>query len=575
MMLIKGISVSPGIAIGKVFLKEEIKIEIKKSEVDNIESELARLKLAMEKSKVQLQELYEQTLQKSGKHEAQIFASHAMILEDEGFIGQVEGKVKADKVNAEWAMKEVSQQLVKMFEEMENEYMQERAMDIKEVSMKMLRNLSGNDDCCVNSINEPVIIVTKELVASDIVQIDRDNVLGFVTEEGGKTSHSAIMARSMEAPSVFGVENICNKVKHGDKIIIDAIKGNIIINPDQLTLDEYMGKKQKYEKRMRILSKIKDTETVTTDGVRLEVACNIGLPDDVKRVIEKGGEGVGLFRTEFLYMSRTSLPTEEEQYTAYKAVLEKMKDKQVVIRTFDIGGDKELDYLEFPEEKNPFLGYRAIRYCLDKIDLWKVQLRAILRASVHGNAKLMFPMISALSELRQAKEILDEVKDDLRREGIAFNEKLEIGMMIETPAAVWMADIFAKEVDFFSIGTNDLIQYTMAVDRMNSHVSHLYSQYNPAVLRSIKRTIDAAHEAGIWVGMCGEAASDPKLIPILIGMGLDEFSMNPSSVLEAKWIIKQFSKKETEGLVDWVMKMSTAAEVEGFLASIEKTVDLG
>ncbi len=574
-MLLKGISVSPGIAIGKVLLKEEVTVEIKRNEIHDIDTELKRLENAMEKSKNQLQELYEQTLQKSGKHEAQIFASHAMILEDEGFIGQVQSKVRLDKVNAEWAMKEVSEQLVKMFEEMENEYMQERAMDIKEVSMKMLRNLSGSNDDCLKQVNEPVIIVTKELTASDIVQMDSNNILGFVTEEGGKTSHSAIMARSMEVPAVFGIEGACIKIQNGDKLIIDAANGTVIVNPEQDILDKYGDKKQKLEKRMRILSKIKGTETITTDGVKLEVACNIGLPEDVEKVIEKGGEGIGLFRTEFLYMSRTSLPTEEEQYKAYKTVLEKMKGKQVVIRTFDVGGDKALDYLEFPKEDNPFLGYRAIRYCLDKRDLWKVQLRAILRASVHGNAKLMFPMISALSELRLAKEILEEVKDGLRKQEIPFCEKLEVGIMIETPAAVWMADLLAKEVDFFSIGTNDLIQYTMAVDRMNPHVAHLYSQYNPAVLRSIKRTIDAAHEAGIWVGMCGEAAADPKLIPILIGMGLDEFSMNPSSVLEAKRIIKQFSKKETEGLVDWVMKMSTAAEVEGFLTSIEKTVDLG
>lgn len=574
-MLLEGISVSPGIAMGKVFLKEENTIEIKKSNIDNIDNELNRLKSAMEKSKTQLQELYEQTLQKSGKHEAQIFASHSMILEDEGFIGQVENKVRVDKVNAEWAMKEVSEQLVKMFEEMENEYMQERAMDIKEVSMKMLRNLSGVDECDLKSINEPVIIVTKELIASDIAQLDKEIVLGFVTEEGGKTSHSAIMARSMDVPAIFAVEDICTKVSSGDKIVLDSTKSTVLINPDQQTIDKYNDKKLKYQKRMRILSKIKGTETVTTDGIKLEVACNIGFPEDVDKVIEKGGEGVGLFRTEFLYMSRTSLPSENEQYQAYKKVLQKMKNNPVVIRTFDIGGDKELDYLDFPEEKNPFLGYRAIRYCLDRKELWKVQLRAILRASVHGNAKLMFPMISSLAELRKAKEILEEVKESLRAEGILFNEKMEVGMMVETPSAVWMADIFAKEVDFFSIGTNDLIQYTMAVDRMNSHVAHLYSQYDPAVLRSIKRTIEAGHEAGIWVGMCGEAASDPKLIPILIGMGLDEFSMNPSSALEAKWIIKQFSKKETEGLVDWVLKMATAQEVESFLASIEKTVDLG
>ncbi|MFZ5969419.1 MAG: phosphoenolpyruvate--protein phosphotransferase [Bacillota bacterium] len=565
MKLLKGIGVSPGIAIGKALIKEDIIIEEKQYSVQDIEQECMRLTEAKEKGKRQLQDLYEITLEKAGKHEAQIFASHTMILEDEAFIGEVESKIRSEKVNAEWALKEVSGHFIKVFEGMDNEYMQERVMDIRDVTQRMQYNLQGIEDNHLLMMNESAIIIAKDLTPSDTVQLDTEKVLGFITEVGGKTSHSAIMARSLEIPAIAGVDHICSKVQHGDWIVFDGSEGAMYINPDQATITKYQEKKAVLEERMRILSAMKESQAITVDGVHFEIAGNIGQPAEVDRVVEKGGDGIGLFRTEFIYMNRKDFPSEEEQFEAYKKVLQKMKEKPVVIRTFDIGGDKELDYLPFPEEMNPFLGYRAIRLCLDRVDLFKTQLRAILRASIYGNAKLMFPMISAVEELRQSKHILEEVKEGLRNEGIAFDENLQVGMMIETPSAVVAADMFAKEVDFFSIGTNDLIQYTMAVDRLNPHVSHLYSPFNPSVLRSIKRVIDEGHKAGIWVGMCGEAAAEPKLVPLLVGMGLDEFSMNPASILEVKWMIQQYAKEELQDIVNEVLELATIDEIEELL----------
>lgn len=567
MDFLKGVGVSPGIAIGRVFLKEDIAIEIKNETIQNPEEEIKRFKDAIEKSKQQLQELYEYALKKVGKHEAQVFAAHTMILEDEELIEKVNEKIRTEFKNVEWALKEASDEYISIFEAMDNEYLKERALDIRDVTLRMLRNLLGIEDNSLVLLKEPVIIVAKDLTPSDTAQMDKDKVLGFITEEGGKTSHSAIIARSLEIPAVAGLDSITLQVKHGDTIAFDGTEGKVYINPDEKTIELFKEKKERFEQRIQLFAKLKNSEAITKDNVRLEVACNIGKPADVDRVIEKNADGIGLFRSEFLYMNRNDFPSEEEQFNAYKTVAQRMKEKPVVIRTFDIGGDKELSYLDFPKEMNPFLGCRAIRFCLGRIDLFKTQLRAILRASVFGNIKIMFPMISVFDELVHAKQILEEVKESLRNEGIAFNENMEVGMMIETPSAALLADIFAKHVDFFSIGTNDLIQYTLAVDRLNPHVSHLYSPYNPSVLRSIKNIIDAAHRENIWVGMCGEAASDPKLVPVLIGMGLDEFSMNPASVLEVKWMIRQHSREEMKAVAEQVLKFATADEIERFLES--------
>ncbi|WP_427337940.1 phosphoenolpyruvate--protein phosphotransferase [Caloranaerobacter sp. DY30410] len=561
----KGIAASPGIAIGKVLIKKDAQVKIEKKNIDSIEDEIKRLNKAREISKQQIDALYQHALKNIGQEEAKIFEAHIMILDDPEYFGQVEQKIKTEKVNAEHALKEITDAFIEIFQNMGNEYMKERVLDIKDVSNRVIRELLGIQTIDLSKLDEEVIIVAEDLTPSDTAQMDKEKVLGFITETGGRTSHSAIMARTLELPAVVGVEGIIANVKNGDVIIFDGDEGNIIINPDKETLKQYKNKKEKYEQFKNKLKQLKGKESITKDRFKVEIVANIGTPKDIEGVIRNDAEGVGLYRTEFLYMDRKNLPTEEEQFIAYKEVAEKLKGKPVVIRTLDIGGDKDLPYLELPEEMNPFLGYRAIRLCLDRTEIFKTQLRALLRASAYGNIKIMFPMISSIQELRKAKQILKEVKEDLRRENIKFNEKIEVGMMIEIPSAAIMSDIFAKEVDFFSIGTNDLIQYITAVDRGNRKISHLYSQYHPALLRLIKQVIDNGHKEGIWVGMCGEAAGDPKLIPILIGMGLDEFSMSPISILRARWIITNIEQKEMKKLAQQVINLSTAEEVEKFI----------
>ena len=395
--------------------------------------------------------------------------------------------------------------------------------------------------------------------------MDKDKVIGIVTELGGRTSHTSIMARSLEIPAVAGVKDITNIAKNGDFMIVDGSKGIVLINPSQDEVEFYQREKEKYEEFKQQTRQMKGKESISKDGVKVEIAANIGTPKDVDNVIENDGEGVGLYRTEFLYMDNDRLPTEDEQFEAYKVVAERLEGKPIVIRTLDVGGDKDIPYLELPKEMNPFLGYRAIRLCLDRRDIFKTQLRALLRASAYGNIKIMFPMISNIQEVREAKRILEEAKEELRKENIPFNEDIEVGIMVEIPSVAIHSDIFAREVDFFSIGTNDLIQYTLAVDRGNQEISHLYNQYDPAVLRLIKMTIDNGHKAGIWVGMCGEAAGDEKLIPVLLGMGLDEFSMNPASILKARYIISNTSKKEVEGMLDEILSLPTAEDVERYI----------
>lgn len=533
----KGIAASKGYAIGKVFIQEHEEIVISDTKVTDVEAEKAILQTALDQSKVQLNAIKEKTLKEIGEHEALVFEAHLTLLDDPEFSGGMLNEIEMNSSNAMKAVQDVTNTFVMIFESMDNEYMRERAADIKDVSKRVILNLSGKGGDGFAVTEKDTIIVAHDLTPSDTAQLDRSKVTGFLTNIGGRTSHSAIMARTLEIPAVVGLIDITTSVKNGDFIIVDGIEGICIVNPEQSVVDEYTEKRAKFLADQEELKKLISVEAITKSGRRIEVCGNIGSPADAETVLENGGDGVGLFRTEFLYMDREQAPTEDEQFESYKKVLEIMKGKQVVIRTLDIGGDKILPYLTMPEEMNPFLGYRAIRLCLDRKDIFRVQIRALLRASVYGNLAVMFPMISGLEEFLQAKEFVEECKAELKAEGIAFSEEIQWGIMVEIPAAAVYADELAKYVDFFSIGTNDLIQYTLAADRMSEKVSYLYNPMHPAVLRLIKMTIDGAHKHGKWVGMCGEMAGDETAIPTLVEYGLDEFSMSATSMLTAKKII--------------------------------------
>jgi phosphotransferase system enzyme I (PtsI) len=533
----KGVAASKGYAIGKVFLREEEEIVITDKIVDDIESEKSRLQKALDDSKDQLIKIKEKALKEMGEEKAAVFEAHITLLDDPEFTGAMLLEIENNRLNAMKAAENVTNMFVSIFDAMEDAYMRERAADIKDVSSRIISNLAGKGGDAFAITEKDTIVVAHDLTPSDTAQLDRSKVIGFITNIGGRTSHAAIMARTLEIPAVLGLGDITTSVKTGDMIIVDGLKGDVIINPSKDQLDEYTAKKEKFEKEQEELKKLINVKTTTKSGRRIEVCGNIGKPEDVLGVIANGGDGVGLFRTEFLYMDRDSAPTEDEQFESYKFVLEKMQGKQVVIRTLDIGGDKTLPYLPLPEEMNPFLGYRAIRLCLDRKEIFKVQLRALLRASVYGNLCVMFPMISGLEEFLQAKEVVDECKAELKSEGIKYSEDIQWGIMVEIPAAAVYADELAKYVDFFSIGTNDLIQYTLAADRMSEKVSYLYNPMHPAVLRLIKMTIDGAHSQGKWVGMCGEMAGDEVAIPTLVEYGLDEFSMSATSILSAKKIM--------------------------------------
>lgn len=563
--MLKGISASNGIAIGKAFILKSGDLKIVKEIVKNGEEENKRFTNALEKAKSDLSKIMEDTKKNLGEEKAKIFEAHLFMLDDPEFTGQVSEKILSEKINAEYALKSISEQLVAIFEQIEDDYMRERAADIKDVTNRILKILTGDESISIDEIEEECILIGYDLTPSDTAQIDKEKILGFATEIGGVTSHSAIIARSIGIPSVLGVGSEINKIKNGELIILDGNKGIIITNPDKEKIESYKNKIEEERKLQKVLEKYKDTEVVTVDGRKVEVASNIGSIEDTENALKNGAQGIGLFRTEFLYMSSDKLPEEDFQYNAYREVLEKMGEKPVIIRTLDIGGDKKLPYLPIDEEMNPFLGYRAIRLCLHRKDIFKTQLRALLRASNHGNLKIMFPMIANLQELREAKAVLDECREELRKEGIAFDENIQVGIMVEIPSAAIMSDVLAKEVDFFSIGTNDLIQYTVAVDRMNEKVSYLYDFFNPAVLRLINKVIVNGHKEGKFVGMCGEMAGKEELIPLLLGMGLDEFSMSASSVLKAKKLITELNYEKCKNMVQKVMEMGTAGEIKVFL----------
>ncbi|MGX7091297.1 phosphoenolpyruvate--protein phosphotransferase [Hutsoniella sourekii] len=558
---IKGIAASDGIAIAPVYLLTEPDLSFEKQTIEDVDGEVTRLDAALQQATEEITAIRAIAAESLGEEEAQVFDAHLMFLEDPEFTGQIRDVVKNDSVNAEAAMRQVSDMFIAMFSAMEdNPYMQERAADIKDVSERVLAALLGVKLPSPATISEEVIVVAYDLTPSDTAQLNKKYVKAFATDIGGRTSHSAIMARSLEIPAIVGTKEITSQVKDGDLIIVDALDGTVVVNPSQEQVAEYEAKKDAFAKQQAEWAELKDADTVTADGKHIELAANIGTPKDVEGVLNNGAEAVGLYRTEFLYMDSTDFPTEDEQYEAYKTVLESMEGKSVVVRTMDIGGDKELPYLELPEEMNPFLGYRAIRICLDRQDMFKTQLRALLRASVHGQLKIMFPMIATLQEFRQAKAILEEVKQDLLTQGQEVSDSIEVGIMIEIPAAAVLADQFAKEVDFFSIGTNDLIQYSMASDRMNERVSYLYQPYNPSILRLIKNVIDASHAEGKWTGMCGEMAGDQTAVPLLVGMGLDEFSMSASSVLKTRSLMRKLDSKEMEALADKALNECTTAE---------------
>lgn len=552
--LLKGISASSGVAIGKVLILQEETVDIEKDVNGDIEDELERWVQAIEASKKQLQQIQMKVQEEIDREHAQIFEAHLLILEDPAFVDEVKNKINSEHISAEFALMETTKHFIQIFESMENEYMRERAADIEDVSTRILHNLKGIEDVNLSSLEEEAIIVAYDLTPSHTAQMDKKNVIGLITEIGGKTSHTAIMARSLEIPAVVGLKDIVNQVKNGDIIGIDGEEGIVHHPLEDDVKQNLLKKKQVYENQRKELLLLKDAPSATKDQKRIELAGNIGTPQDVEKVLQNGGEGIGLFRTEFLYMNRDSLPTEEEQFQAYKQVLSDMEGKPVVIRTLDIGGDKALPYLDLPKELNPFLGYRAIRICLDQVDIFKTQLRALLRASRFGNLKIMLPMISAINELHETKKIYEEVKLELDQEDKVYSQNIEVGIMIETPSAAIISDLLAKEVDFFSIGTNDLIQYTIAVDRMNEKISHLYDPFHPAILRLIQMVIENGHKEGIWVGMCGEVAGDPKLIPLLIGMGIDELSMSPSSILPARKLIGHISTKRMKDEVQELLK---------------------
>lgn len=560
-MNFKGIAASDGIAIAKVFRLEEPNLEVTADEITDVEAEIARFEDAIAKTVIDLKAIRVKAVMSLGEEEAQVFDAHINMVNDPELVGQTTEKIKTESVNAASAFDAVANQFVAMFEAMDNEYFRERAADIKDVKKRMLSHLLGvalNDP---SSINEEVVVVAYDLTPSDTAQLDRNFVKGFATNIGGRTSHSAIMARSLEIPAIVGMGSILEDTTNGELVILDGIEGIIIPQPSEAQITEYKAKIQELKAMKEELKKLKDEPTVTVDGHHVELAANIGTPEDAIGATANGAEGVGLYRTEFLYMDRNELPTEEEQFAAYKAVLEEMKNKPVIVRTLDIGGDKELPYLQLPHEMNPFLGYRAIRICLDRKDLFRTQLRALLRASIYGKLYVMFPMIATLDEFREAKQALLDAKDELISEGIEVSEDIQVGMMVEIPSSAVLADQFAKEVDFFSIGTNDLIQYSMAADRMSEKVSYLYQPYNPSILRLIKMVIDAAHREGKWTGMCGEMGGDTMAIPLLLGLGLDEFSMSATSILAARKQIGNLSKNEMEKMAEVALNMSTVDQV--------------
>ena len=544
----KGIGVSSGISIGKVQIVNHKKVEILQKNIIDVEVEVSRYDEAIAISKVEIEAIIKTTKDQMGEEHGQIFEAHLLMLQDPQLYSEVKNYIINEKTNSEYALQKVSSMFIDMFKTMNDEYMRERAADIKDVTSRVLNHLLGIKTVDLSDLGESTIIIADDLTPSDTATMDRKHVLGFITNIGGRTSHTAIMARTLEIPAIVGLSGITSKLQDGDMIIMDGKEGIVIACPSEEQIEKYLIKQKEYIDKKDQLKKLVKEKSETTDKRHIDIAANIGTAEDLDSVIANGADGIGLFRTEFLYMNSCSLPTEEEQYNAYKKVVEGMNSKEVIIRTLDIGGDKELQSMELPKEMNPFLGYRAIRICLDKTDIFKTQLRALLRASAYGKLKIMFPMISDVDQVKKAKALIEEVKAEIKEEGISYDENIQVGVMIEIPAAAMISDMLAKEVDFFSIGTNDLIQYTIAVDRMNEKISSLYDPLHPGVIRLIKMVVENAHKEGIKVGMCGEMAGELEYIPLLVGLGLDKLSMSASSILAARKLVRSLNYNETKEL---------------------------
>ena len=561
----KGIAGSEGIGIGTVVLIEEHEINIETKRVEETGAEIERLQNAIEKFVADTNVMAEKMDITVGKKDADILRGHIQMLQDPMIEEQISALIISEKITAEMAVEQVLEQTAEMFSQIPDELLQQRATDFRDIKTRMLKILLGIEDVDISQVPAGTVIVARDLTPSMTAGINPENIEGILTEVGGRTSHSAILARAMEVPAVLSIENICSIAKNGDKVVLDGTSGEAILNPDDETVEKFKKMYSDYQNEKALLKEYAGKPSQTKDGVKVELVCNIGKPADANKAVECDGEGIGLFRTEFLFMDRDSMPTEEEQFEAYKEVAEKMKGKPVIIRTLDMGGDKDVPYLGLEHEDNPFLGFRAIRYCLQRKDIYEIQLKALLRASAFGKIKIMVPLVTGVDELRQVKAMIKEIMAELDKEGVAYNKNIEVGVMMETPAACMVADVLAKEAAFFSIGTNDLTGYTMAVDRGNAKVAYLYSTYNPAVLRAIKRIIECGKKEGIMVGMCGEAAADSKLIPLLLAFGLDEFSVSATSVLKTRKTISDCTMDECKALADKVMACVTEEEVLGIL----------
>jgi len=560
---INGISASPGIVIGKAFVYKQQELVISQEPVaeDSVENEIGKFLSGREQTEKQLQLVYQKAVKNLGEEEAEIFEGHIEILLDEDLGEEITDLIKNERVSAEKAVNVCIEQNAVEMEELDNPYMRERAADIRDIGKRLMYAIKGIELSTLDNLQDEVIVFAGDLTPSDTAQMDKTKVLGFATESGGVTSHVAIMAKSMEIPAIVGMGDSIGEIIDGLSVVLDASMGKVIINPSNEVLERYKEKIRVFEINQKELAKLKDLPAETLDGHRVELCANIGSEKDVEPALRHGAEGVGLYRTEFLYMDRPKMPTEEEQFEAYKTVAESMGDRSIIIRTMDIGGDKELSYFDFPEEENPFLGWRAIRMCLDIPEFLTVQLRAILRASCFGKLRIMFPMIISVNEIQKLNEFIDSVKFKLRNEGIAFDENIEVGIMIETPAAAVIADKLIKEVDFFSIGTNDLTQYTLAVDRGNEKIAHLYQPLHPAVISLIKQVIDASHAAGKWTGMCGELAGNERAALLLLGLGLDEFSMSAISIGKIKNLIRNSRYDDLKNLAAKVLEQGEISDI--------------
>lgn len=561
----KGIGASAGIGIGKVVVIKEQSLDYKKETITDAEAEKKRLSEAIEVFIDKTAKMVETMKVTAGEQESEILEGHILMIQDPAIKEQIDAKIDDEKINAEAAVEEACDFFAQIFAMAEDELTQQRASDLGDIKTRLIKILLGIEEVDISAVPEGTVLVAEDLTPSMTAGINPANVEGVLTEIGGKTSHSAIICRSMEIPAVLSVENIVSIVKDGDVVVLDGATGEAYVNPEDSVLEDYKAKKAAYLEEKAALSKFIGQASQTADGHVVELVANIGGPDEAAKVVECDGEGVGLFRTEFLFMDRDSVPTEEEQFKAYKTVAETLEGKPVIIRTLDIGGDKALPYLGLETEENPFLGFRAVRFCLKRPDIYRPQLRALLRASAFGKIRIMVPLVTCVDELRAVKALLEEIKGELDAEGIAYNKDVEVGVMMETAAASLIADILAKEADFFSIGTNDLTGYTMAADRGNSDVAYLYSAYNPAVLRSIKNIIGAANAEGIMAGMCGEAASDPLLVPVLLAFGLNEFSVSATAILATRKVMSLWTMDEAKALAEEVMQLTTEAEVKALL----------